>query len=67
MRELVEKPYPKRYLRNTNSNEVHDTKNEQEACQLDEILDEHAKWYDTKEDAMASTSDANLCDKGCIS
>ena len=58
---LVNKPYPKRFLRNTNSNEIHDTNNEQKGCQLNEILDEYAKWYDTKADAMASTPDANPC------
>ena len=63
---MVEKPYPKRFLRNTNTNEIHDTWNEQKGCQLDKILGKHAKWYDTKEEAKASTPDANLCNKGCF-
>ena len=65
MRELVEKPYPKRFLRNTNSNEIHDTNNEQKGCQLSEILNEHAEWHDTLEQAKATTTDANPC-RWCI-
>ena len=41
----------KRYLGNTNTDEVHDTQNEKGDCQLDEILTEHRKWYDTLEEA----------------
>lgn len=41
----------KRYLGNTNSLEVHDTQNEKTNCQLDEILIEHRKWYDTLQEA----------------
>jgi hypothetical protein len=58
---VIKRPYPKRFLRNTKSNEVHDTRNEQKGCQLNEILDEHARWYDTKQQALDSTSDANPC------
>jgi hypothetical protein len=43
----------KRYLGNTNTLEVHDTQNENTNCQLDEILAEHRKWYDTLSDAKA--------------
>lgn len=41
----------KRYLGNTNTIEVHDTQNEKSGCQLDEILIEHRKWYDSLEEA----------------
>lgn len=41
----------KRYLGNANSVEVHDTANEQTNCQLDEILPEHRRWYDTLQEA----------------
>lgn len=41
----------KRYLGNTNTLEVHDTQNEKTGCQLDEILTEHCKWYDSLEEA----------------
>lgn len=48
-------------MRNTNTNEIHDTQNEQDRCNLDQILDEHAEWYDDKLQAMMSTRDANPC------
>jgi hypothetical protein len=41
----------KRYLGNTNTLEVHDTQNENSNCQLDEILAEHRRWYDTLAEA----------------
>lgn len=43
----------KRYLGNINPSpaEVHDTKNENTNCQLDEILTEHRRWYDTLSEA----------------
>lgn len=43
----------KRYLGNINPSppEVHDTQNEKTNCQLDEILTEHRKWYDTLQEA----------------
>jgi hypothetical protein len=41
----------KRYLGNTNTVEVHDTDNEATNCQLDEILPEHRRWYDTLQEA----------------
>jgi hypothetical protein len=41
----------KRYLGNTNTLEVHDTDNETPGCQLDEILAEHRRWYDTLAEA----------------
>lgn len=58
---MVKPPYKKRYLRNTNTNEIHDTENVKDACKLDMIPDERAEWYDTKEQAMRSTRDANPC------
>ena len=58
---MVKKPYKKRYLRNTNTNEIHDTQREHENCNLDQIRPEHAEWYDTREQAMKSTRDANPC------
>jgi len=64
---MVNKPYKKRFLRNTNSNEIHDTWYEKDGCNLDQIRDENAEWYDTKEQAKASSSDTNFCNKGCIS
>jgi hypothetical protein len=43
-------PYSgKRYLANTNKNQVHDLDNEQTSeneCQIDEIKTEHIKMYD---------------------
>lgn len=41
----------KRYLGNTNTMELHDTQDENTNCQLDEILSEHRKWYDTLTEA----------------
>lgn len=43
----------KRYLGNTNTLEVHDTRNETRQCQLAEIKPEHRKWYDTLRQAKA--------------
>lgn len=43
----------KRYLGNLNTLEVHDTQSERTNCQLDEILPEHQKWYDTLSAAKA--------------
>ncbi len=43
----------KQYLGNGNTLEVHDTKNENTNCQLDEILAEHRQWYDTLTQAKA--------------
>lgn len=43
----------KRYLGNTHTLEVHDTQNEKEKCQLDEIKSEHRRWYDSLADAKA--------------
>lgn len=43
----------KRYLGNTNTVEVHDTRNEQTSCQLAEIKPEHRRWYDTLAEAKA--------------
>lgn len=51
----------KRYLGNTNTLEVHDTTNEQENCQLDEIKEEHRRWYDTLEEAKRDLNYDN-CD-----
>ena len=50
----------KRYLGNTNTLEVHDTQNEKTNCRLDEILDEHRKWYDTIS-AAQSDEDYDNC------
>jgi len=63
---MVSKPYKKRFLRNTNTNEIHDTSNEKDGCNLDQIKDENAEWYDSKEQAKASSPDTNLCNKGCF-
>lgn len=46
----------KRYLGNTNTLEVHDTDNESGNCQLDEIVSEHRRWYDTLTEAKADES-----------
>lgn len=46
----------KRYLGNTNTLEVHDTDNERDNCQLDEIKSEHRKWYDTLSEAKRDRS-----------
>lgn len=46
----------KRYLGNTNTLEVHDTQNEDTNCQLDEILTEHRRWYDSLEEAKRDYS-----------
>jgi len=43
----------KRYLGNTNTLEVHDTNAETGNCQLDEILAEHRRWYDSLSEAKA--------------
>jgi hypothetical protein len=43
----------KRYLGNTHTLEVHDTSRESTNCQLDEILAEHRRWYDTLAGAKA--------------
>lgn len=41
----------KRFFGNTNTMEVHDTKNEKGQCKLDEIKLEHRRWYDTLAEA----------------
>lgn len=41
----------KRYLGNTTTLEVHDTDNESDNCQLDEIKPEHRRWYDSLQEA----------------
>jgi hypothetical protein len=46
----------KRYLGNTNTNEVHDTDNENNNCQLDEIETSHRQWYDTLTEAKNARS-----------
>lgn len=43
----------KRFLGNTNTDEVHDTDAEKTNCQLDEIKTDHRKWYDTLAGAKA--------------
>ena len=58
---MVKPPYKKRYLRNTNTNEIHDTWNIRDACQLDKIPDDRVEWYDNREQALRSTRDANPC------
>ena len=50
----------KRYLGNVNTLEVHDVFNEQVNCQLDEILAEHRRWYDTFAGAKAD-QDYDTC------
>lgn len=56
----------KRYLGNTNTDQVHDTQNEKTNCQLDEILNEHRIWYETlsaaKNDRKYSNCDYCLDD-----
>lgn len=42
-----------RFLGNTNTLEVHDTSNEKANCQLDEIAEEHRRWYDTLSEAKS--------------
>jgi hypothetical protein len=37
----------KQYLGNVNTLELHNTRNEKASCQLDEILSEHRRWYDS--------------------
>jgi hypothetical protein len=44
----------KRFLGNTNTSEVHDTSNEQVNCQLEEITQEHRRWYDTLAEAKSN-------------
>ncbi len=43
----------KRYLGNTSTLEVHDTRNEQANCQLTEISESHRRWYDSLREAKA--------------
>lgn len=43
----------KRYLGNVNTLEAHDTDHEQTNCQLDEIMFDHRRWYDTLIEAKA--------------
>ncbi len=49
----------KRYLGNTNTLEMHDTDNESDNCQLDEIKSEHRQWYDTLAEAKRGRSYGN--------
>ncbi len=46
----------KRYLGNTHTLEVHDTKNEKTLCQLDDIKADHRRWYDTLAAARSDLS-----------
>lgn len=46
----------KRYLGNVNTLEVHDTRNENTNCQLDEIASDHRRWYDTLTEAKSAYS-----------
>lgn len=51
----------KKYLGNTNTLQVHNTSNEQTNCQLDEIMTDHRKWYDSLAEAKRDR-DYNNCD-----
>lgn len=45
--------YPKRYLLNMNTGEVHDTENYHVECYLSLISEEHKRWFDNLSDALA--------------
>ncbi len=47
----------KRYLGNSNTKEVHDLRNQQTQCQIDEIKDEHKVWFKTPEAAKKAGYD----------
>jgi len=36
----------KQFLGNKNTKEVHNTSNEKEQCQLEEIKEDHKEWFD---------------------
>jgi hypothetical protein len=46
-----------RFLGSKNTKEVHDTLNEKEQCQLNEIKPDHKKWFDSLATAQAEGFD----------
>ena len=55
----------KRYLLNTNSNELHDLDNESSLCQIDQILYEHIKMFDYLEDGLSYQREKTGKQNGC--
>lgn len=45
--------FPKRYLLNTNTGEVHDTDNYQTECFIFTMKEEHKRWFDLLSDALS--------------
>lgn len=45
--------FPKRYLLNKNTWEVHDTDNYQTDCMIYSMKEEHREWFDSLSDALA--------------
>lgn len=58
--------YPKRYLLNMNTGEVHDTNNYHVDCLLSFIKEEHKRWFDTLSEALAYPyTDGRQHNDGC--
>lgn len=58
--------FPKRYLLNTNTNEVHDTENYHTECFLYSMKDEHKKFFDLLSEALEYPySDGKKHNDGC--
>lgn len=45
--------FPKRYLLNINTWEVHDTNNYQTSCMIYSMNKEHQRWFDYLSDALS--------------
>lgn len=45
--------FPKRYLLNTNTREVHDTNNYDPSCYIFHMKEEHKVWFDSLSEALA--------------
>lgn len=58
--------FPKRYLLNINTGEVHDTDNYQTECFIFSIKEEHKRWFDFLSDALSYPySDSRQHNDGC--
>jgi hypothetical protein len=53
--------YGKRFIGNTNTNEVHDLDNEKNGCKIDQIKDYHVKTFTPDTHAQAKAEGFDNC------
>ncbi len=58
--------YGKKYLANTNTEEIHDLDKEQDGCKIDEIKASHIKMLDTYSEVESLINESGSNYNGCM-